>query len=119
MIWRGSATVGTTRSRRRRPGKAPHPIVVSVKQRTDDRLRFQPAAGTVWPFDNSFIAWGLRRYGYRQQAAQIASDMFAAARYFDGRLPEAFSGYERARTRYPVQYPTACSPQAWSTGCRP
>ena len=72
--------------------------------------------GTVWPFDNSFIAWGLRRYGYRQEAAQIAADMLAAAAFFDGRLPEAFGGYYRSETRYPVQYPTACSPQAWSTG---
>ena len=72
--------------------------------------------GTVWPFDNSFIAWGLRQYGYKQEAAQLASDMFAAAKYFDGRLPEAFGGYQRANTEYPVQYPTACSPQAWSTG---
>ncbi|MEU5726974.1 amylo-alpha-1,6-glucosidase, partial [Micromonospora sp. NPDC047738] len=39
-----------------------------------------------------------------------------AANYFDGRLPEAFAGYPRHLTRYPVQYPTACSPQAWSTG---
>ena len=39
-----------------------------------------------------------------------------AAEFFDGRLPEAFGGYERELTRYPVQYPTACSPQAWSTG---
>ena len=30
--------------------------------------------------------------------------------------PEAFGGYERSLTKYPVQYPTACSPQAWSTG---
>src|SRR5262249_5952642 len=29
---------------------------------------------------------------------------------------EAFGGFERSATRYPVQYPTACSPQAWSTG---
>ena len=36
--------------------------------------------------------------------------------FFDGRLPEAFGGYERTQTMYPVQYPTACSPQAWSTG---
>ena len=42
--------------------------------------------------------------------------MFAAAGYFDGWLPEAFGGFQRARTKYPVQYPTACSPQAWSTG---
>src|SRR5262249_45967757 len=26
--------------------------------------------GTVWPFDNSFIAWGLRRYGFKMEAAQ-------------------------------------------------
>jgi glycogen debranching enzyme len=38
------------------------------------------------------------------------------AEFFDGRLPEAFGGYERSLTRYPVQYPTACSSQAWSTG---
>ena len=40
-------------------GKAPHPIVVSVKQRTNDRLRFQPAAVDV-PFDlpqSSQDAW--------------------------------------------------------------
>ena len=72
--------------------------------------------GTVWPFDNSFIAWGLRRYGFKDEAARIAAGILAAADFFDGRLPEAFGGYERTLTRYPVQYPTACSPQAWSTG---
>jgi glycogen debranching enzyme len=35
---------------------------------------------------------------------------------FGGRLPEAFGGYSRGATRYPVRYPTACSPQAWSAG---
>lgn len=72
--------------------------------------------GTVWPFDNSFIAWGLRRYGYAKEAARIARDILAAAQFFDGRLPEAFAGYDRDLTKYPVQYPTACSPQAWSSG---
>jgi glycogen debranching enzyme len=72
--------------------------------------------GTVWPFDNSFIAWGLRRYGYKEEAARIASDILDAAVVFEGRLPEAFGGYDRALTKYPVRYPTACSPQAWSTG---
>ncbi|MFR9775728.1 glycogen debranching N-terminal domain-containing protein [Micromonospora sp. MS34] len=72
--------------------------------------------GTVWPFDNSIIAWGLARYGFRREAAVIAHAMFDAAQYFQGRLPEAFAGYERTRTRYPVEYPTACSPQAWSAG---
>ncbi|WP_144120075.1 glycogen debranching N-terminal domain-containing protein [Catellatospora sichuanensis] len=72
--------------------------------------------GTVWPFDCSFIAWGLRRYGFKKEAAQIAAGILDAAEYFDGRLPEAFGGYPREATKYPVQYPTACSPQAWSTG---
>jgi glycogen debranching enzyme len=72
--------------------------------------------GTVWPFDNSFIAWGLRRYGYEEEAARIAAGILDAATFFDGRLPEAFGGYPRELTDYPVQFPTACSPQAWSTG---
>jgi glycogen debranching enzyme len=72
--------------------------------------------GTVWPFDNSFIAWGLRRYEFKDEAAQIAAGILEAAELFDGRLPEAFGGFDRSLTRYPVQYPTACSPQAWSTG---
>jgi glycogen debranching enzyme len=72
--------------------------------------------GTVWPFDNSFIAWGLRRYGFKDEAAIVAAGILEAADFFDGRLPEAFGGYPRAMTKYPVQYPTACSPQAWSTG---
>jgi glycogen debranching enzyme len=55
---------------------------------------------TVWPFDCSFIAWGLRRYGYRDEAAGIAAGILDAATVFDGRPPEAFVGYERQRTRY-------------------
>jgi glycogen debranching enzyme len=58
---------------------------------------------------------GLRRYGFKAQAAQVAG-ILEAAEFFDGRLPEAFGGYPRSMTKYPVQYPTACSPQAWSTG---
>jgi glycogen debranching enzyme len=72
--------------------------------------------GTVWPFDNSFIALGLRRYGFKAEAARVAAGILEAAEFFDGRLPEAFGGYPRSMTKYPVQYPTACSPQAWSTG---
>jgi glycogen debranching enzyme len=72
--------------------------------------------GTVWPHDSSFVAWGLRRYGYRAEAARICRAILEAADLFDGRLPEAFGGYPRSKTDYPVEYPTACSPQAWATG---
>jgi glycogen debranching enzyme len=70
--------------------------------------------GTVWPHDNSFIAAGLARYGFREDAAKIIAGIFEAAWFFGARLPETFSGYERGSTRYPVQYPTACLPQAWA-----
>lgn len=72
--------------------------------------------GTVWPHDNAFIAMGLRRYGYRDEAARVAMGMLEAATYFKGRLPEAFAGYPRQLTEFPVEYPTACSPQAWASG---
>ncbi|HEY3447590.1 MAG TPA: glycogen debranching N-terminal domain-containing protein [Myxococcales bacterium] len=72
--------------------------------------------GTVWPHDTSIVAWGLRRYGYAKEAAQLAFAILEAAQFFDGRLPEAFAGHPRELTEFPVEYPTACSPQAWATG---
>jgi glycogen debranching enzyme len=90
-----------------------------VRTLAEGEGRYNPIGyhvGTVWPFDNSFIAWGLRRYGYNDEAARIAAGILDAAQFFNGRLPEAFGGYERTLTKYPVQYPTACSPQAWSAG---
>jgi glycogen debranching enzyme len=90
-----------------------------VRTLAEGEARYNPIGyhvGTVWPFDNSFIAWGLRRYGFKAEAAAIVAGILEAAEVFNGRLPEAFGGYARSSTRYPVQYPTACSPQAWSTG---
>ena len=90
-----------------------------VRTLAEGEQRYNPIGyhvGTVWPFDNSFIAWGLRRYGFKNEAARVAAGILDAAEFFQGRLPEAFGGYPRSLTKYPVQYPTACSPQAWSTG---
>ena len=90
-----------------------------IRTLAEGEARYNPIGyhvGTVWPFDNSFIAWGLRRYGFKDEAACLVAGIMEAAEVFHGRLPEAFGGYQRSTTRYPVQYPTACSPQAWSTG---
>jgi glycogen debranching enzyme len=90
-----------------------------VRTLAEGQGRYNPIGyhvGTIWPFDNSFIAWGLRRYGFKEEAARIAAGILDAAEFFEGRLPEAFGGYPRELTKYPVQYPTSCSPQAWSTG---
>jgi glycogen debranching enzyme len=70
--------------------------------------------GTVWPHDNSLIAAGLARAGRRHDAERILHTMVEAAAYFDYRLPEVFAGFPRHRTRFPVVYPTASSPQAWA-----
>jgi glycogen debranching enzyme len=90
-----------------------------IRTLAEGEARYNPIGyhvGTIWPFDNSFIAWGLRRYGFKEEAAGVVAGIMEAAEVFSGRLPEAFGGYPRSSTRYPVRYPTACSPQAWSTG---
>jgi glycogen debranching enzyme len=90
-----------------------------IRTLAEGEARFNPIGyhvGAVWPFDNSFIAWGMRNYGFKVEAARVAAGILDAAAFFRGRLPEAFGGYERSYTMYPVEYPTACSPQAWSTG---
>ena len=43
-----------------------------VRTLAEGEARYNPIGyhvGTVWPFDNSFIAWGLRRYGFKDEAA--------------------------------------------------
>jgi glycogen debranching enzyme len=72
--------------------------------------------GTVWPHDNSLVAWGLARAGHAAHADRILQRLVEAATYFDYRLPEVFAGFPRARTRLPVAYPTASQPQAWAAG---
>jgi glycogen debranching enzyme len=72
--------------------------------------------GTVWPHDTALAAAGIARYGNREQAGRLALALLQAAYFFQCRLPEAFAGYSRDRTAYPVEYPTACTPQAWASG---
>lgn len=82
--------------------------------------------GSVWPHDNSMIAFGLRALAREiperstdliDQTLEIASgiiDMTFQQPYV--RPPELFCGYERIEDNPPVHYPVACSPQAWATG---
>jgi glycogen debranching enzyme len=72
--------------------------------------------GTIWPHDNAILAAGLARYGFREEANRICLAQLEAASFSDYRLPEAFAGFTRNIGRFPVPYPTACSPQAWATG---
>jgi glycogen debranching enzyme len=90
-----------------------------VRTLAEGEARFNPVSnhlGAVWPCDNSFIAWGLRRYGFAEEAGTIAQGILDAAQYYQGRLPNAFGGYERSLTKYPVGFATVNGPQAWSAG---
>ena len=73
--------------------------------------------GSVWPHDNSLIAIGMRSHSLVKQCLRIAQgliDMTIAQPYH--RPPELLCGYEHDGFSFPVQYPVACSPQAWATG---
>jgi glycogen debranching enzyme len=73
--------------------------------------------GSVWPHDNSMIGVGLRSLGLVDQALELSQgliDMMIHQPYH--RPPELFCGYDRVEDKAPVNYPVACSPQAWATG---
>jgi glycogen debranching enzyme len=73
--------------------------------------------GTVWPHDNAIIAMGFKRYGFHQQAAQVAHDISKAASHFSlNQLPELYTAHRRDDTSFPVQYIGANVPQAWAAG---
>jgi len=72
--------------------------------------------GTVWPHDNSLIAWGLARYERWPETHRIARRMLSAAGHFANQLPEVFAGFSRSATPFPIAYPTAARPQAWAAG---
>jgi glycogen debranching enzyme len=70
--------------------------------------------GSVWPHDNSLIAWGLARHQRWAEAQRIVRRLFSVARHFHYQLPEVFAGLSRSETPFPIDYPTAARPQAWA-----
>jgi glycogen debranching enzyme len=72
--------------------------------------------GTVWPHDNALCAMGMSAYGLTREAGEVLTGMWQAAQHFRHfRLPELFCGLARDAGGFPVHYPVACSPQAWSS----
>jgi glycogen debranching enzyme len=72
-------------------------------------------AGSVWPHDTSIAALGLARYGHAAAAEELGRAVLDAATQFThDRLPELFCGF--GTDRDPVEYPAACTPQAWAAG---
>jgi glycogen debranching enzyme len=83
--------------------------------------RYNPMSyhnGSVWPHDNSIVAMGLSRYGFREEVTRIVDGLHEASCHVEmNRLPELFCGFHRRpETSGPTLYPVACSPQAWAAG---
>ncbi len=82
--------------------------------------RYNPMSyhnGSVWPHDNSLIAYGLRRRADKHLACRILTGLFDASIAIElHRLPELFCGFARRPKEAPTLYPVACSPQAWAAG---
>ena len=72
--------------------------------------------GTVWPHDNSLIAWALAKSARWPEAHRIVRRTLNAAGHFRSQLPEVFAGFSRTATPFPIAYPTAARPQAWAAG---
>jgi len=88
---------------------------LSEEERTYNPMSYH--RGSVWPHDNSLTAFGMARYGYKQEASAIFSALFETSLHFrEYRLPELFCGNQRHHRDEPVQYPVSCSPQAWASG---
>jgi glycogen debranching enzyme len=73
--------------------------------------------GSVWPHDNGMIAMGVRSLGLIEQSLELFQALFNMISHQPYiRPPELFCGYEKNGDKRPIQYPVACSPQAWATG---
>ena len=91
---------------------------LSASERSYNPLDYQ--VGSVWPHDNALIALGLRRAGFVKEMERVFTGIFDAATLFSQfRLPEVFDGFDRQEYDKPVNYPVACSPQAWAAGALP
>jgi glycogen debranching enzyme len=84
-----------------------------------DETAFDPLAyhdGTVWPHDNSLIAFGLARAGRVAEARLVVRALLECAPFFGHRLPEHFAGFDRSGDEPPGVVPTSASPPAWAAG---
>jgi glycogen debranching enzyme len=91
-----------------------------VRTIAESEKRFNPMSyhnGSVWPHDNSLIAFGCIRRDQKKLATKILSGLLGSSIFLDlHRLPELFCGFMQRAGEGPTLYPLACSPQAWAAG---
>jgi glycogen debranching enzyme len=73
--------------------------------------------GSIWPFENSLIASGLKKYGLVLETQQVFDALLDASLYFEyRRWPEVYAGIGQSVGGVIAQQPDASRPQAWSAG---
>ncbi|MGI9535032.1 MAG: amylo-alpha-1,6-glucosidase, partial [Thermodesulfobacteriota bacterium] len=91
-----------------------------IRTLSNNEVRYNPMSyhnGSIWPHDNSIIAAGMVKYGFKKSAISILNSLYDASRFFElHRLPELYCGFEVREAGGPTLYPGACSPQAWAVG---
>jgi len=91
-----------------------------IRTMEKNELGYNPMSyhnGSGWPHDNSIIISGLIRYHYYKEANKVINGLIKAAQCFKyNRLPELFYGFSQKEIKRPIEYPVACSPQAWASG---
>jgi glycogen debranching enzyme len=91
-----------------------------VRTLATDEKRYNPMSyhnGSIWPHDNSMIAYGGLNSREKQLPLRILSGMLDLSMRLElHRLPELICGFARRPGEAPTLYPVACSPQAWAAG---
>ncbi|MCX4245477.1 amylo-alpha-1,6-glucosidase [Paraliomyxa miuraensis] len=91
-----------------------------IRTLASDERRYNPISyhnGSVWPHDTGIVARGLANAGFVSEAERLLNALFEVASASELlRLPELICGFARHAGRAPIQYPVACSPQAWASG---
>jgi glycogen debranching enzyme len=91
-----------------------------VRTLATDEKRYNPMSyhnGSIWPHDNSLIAYGALNSREKQLPLRILSGMLDLSMLLElHRLPELICGFARRAGEAPTLYPVACSPQAWAAG---
>ena len=85
-----------------------------------EEKRYNPMSyhnGSVWPHDNSLIAYGALNSRHKELPLQILAALTDQSKSLElHRLPELICGFPRRPGKAPTLYPVACSPQAWAAG---
>jgi glycogen debranching enzyme len=89
-----------------------------IRTLSDRHPSYNPWAyhlGTVWPVENATFALGFKRYGLDDHVDRLVRPLLEAlARLPGNRFPELIGGQSREEIPFPVAYPQANCPQAWS-----